>query len=262
MLKLSTPISFFAVMSGAHAASSQLHVQPDQAMGITNDIIQQLLAHEADDPNRPSHRKFLEKYGHTRIDELELDLANCVTTVDTLTLNGIPFVGPLREWTGMMIYTTKDIVEQQAARLKGCGGLHDRIDVQMILFLQLARSLEAMSATAGTPEALSKGCILTATAKLIRSLHRVLQGFKKTAMMNQRRTTSISGSSKQGVTPGSGTTAITTEVLPTASASNVGGGDFLSEDLFANWENWPQSDPSDFSDLFGDAFGWEPQEGL
>lgn len=114
-------VRFFAVMSGAHAASSQLHVQPDQAMGITNDIIHQLLAHEADDPKRPSHRKFLEKYGHTRIDELELDLANCVTTVDTLTLDGIPFVGPLREWTGMMIYTTKDIVEQQAARLKGWG---------------------------------------------------------------------------------------------------------------------------------------------
>lgn len=144
------------------------------------------------------------------------------------------------------------------------GGLHDRIDVQMILFLQLARSLEAMSASAGTPEALSRGCILTATAKLIRSLHRILQGFKKTAMMNQRRTTSVSAnSSKQSVTPGSGVTTATTEAAPPAAqAGNAGGQDFLTDDLFANWENWPQFDPSDFSDLFGDAFGWEPQEGL
>lgn len=108
-------------MSGAHAASSQLHVEPEQAMGVTNDIINQLLAHQADDPKRPSHRKFLEKHGHDRLDDLEHDLANWVTAVETLTLNGFSFVGPLREWTGMMIYTTKDIVEQQAARLKGWG---------------------------------------------------------------------------------------------------------------------------------------------
>jgi hypothetical protein len=108
-------------MNGAYAASQQLIVDPDQAMGIANDIISQLTSHHKDDPDRPSHRKFLEQYGHARIDELELDIAKFIAAADTLTLNGIQFVGPVRQWATLMLYTAKDIVEQQASRLKGWG---------------------------------------------------------------------------------------------------------------------------------------------
>jgi hypothetical protein len=191
-------------MYGAHAASNQRNVQADQAMEISNDIIKQLTSHTEDDPNRPSHRKFLEVHGHNRIDEQELDLANFVSAAESLTLNGIPFNGPIHTIASLILFAAKDITEQQASRLKGWRGLHDRIDVQMILFQECARRLEGMSASAGTPESLSKGCILTSTAKLIRSLHKILQGFKRTAMALQRK--SISESSKQNtpatVTPG------------------------------------------------------------
>jgi hypothetical protein len=47
----------------------------------------------------------------------------------------------------------------------------------------------------------------------------------------------------------------------------MGGGstewdDFLNDDMFANWDNWPQFNPADFSDLFGDIFNWDPANDL
>lgn len=148
----------------------------------------------------------------------------------------------------------------------------------------------------------------------MRSLHRILQGFKKTAMANQRRSasaaaagTSSTGSNKltPQITPGQSflfkysiyihmslsyhTRKITNDSLPvvgstdypdptdlsaTSSHTVMDGAvdislpsewdaDFLnSDDLFANWDNWPQFDPSDFSDLFQGVFDWEaPSEG-
>lgn len=149
---------FFAVMSATHTSNPQPSVQPTQALSISTSIISQLTAHTETDPSRPTHRIFLETHGRTRINELELDLANFVSAAETLSLNGVRFVGPARQVVTDVLFTAKDIVEQQAARLKGWGGLDDRVDVQMILFLEVARKLEGMSAQGGTPEALAKGC--------------------------------------------------------------------------------------------------------
>lgn len=90
-------------------------------MAISNDIIHHLTATTEDDPDRPSHRKFLEDYGSTRIYDQEIDLANFVTASDTLVLDGVPFVEPLRACTTSILGTAKEIVEGQAARLKGWG---------------------------------------------------------------------------------------------------------------------------------------------
>ena len=112
---------FFAVMCGAFAASNQLEVQPDQAIEIGDHIINQLTSHQEEDPNRPSHRKFLEEYGHNRMDELERVLSNFITSADSLVLDGILYVGPTRSMVSFLLFTCKDIVEGQAARLKGWG---------------------------------------------------------------------------------------------------------------------------------------------
>lgn len=112
---------FFAVMFGAHAASNQKAVQPSQAIEVSDHIITQLLAHKEEDPSRPSHRKFLEVYGHDRLDKLEAVLTNFITAADTLTLSGIPYVGTTRTMVSFLLFTCKDIVEGEAARLKGWG---------------------------------------------------------------------------------------------------------------------------------------------
>ena len=112
---------FFAVMFGAYAASNQKILQPSQALEVSDHIITQLLAHKESDPNRPSHRKFLEEYGHDRQDKLEAVLTNFINAADSLTLNDVPYVGPTRTMVSFILFTCKDIVEGEAARLKGWG---------------------------------------------------------------------------------------------------------------------------------------------
>ena len=118
---------FFAVMYGAFAANNQKSVQPDQAIEVSDHIIKQLLAHNEEDPTRPSHRKFLEEHGHDRMDKLEAVLSNFITAVDTLTINGIPYVASTRTTTSFILSTCKDIVEGEAARLKGWGKSIDHL---------------------------------------------------------------------------------------------------------------------------------------
>ncbi|KAK3704703.1 hypothetical protein LTR37_013677 [Vermiconidia calcicola] len=111
---------FFAVMHGAFAAS-QRTIRPDQAMEISDHIIGTLTAHTGGDPNRPDHRKFLEEFGTNHIDEQERVLSNFITVADSLRLKDVPYIGPTRHLVSFILFTCKDIVEGQAARLKGWG---------------------------------------------------------------------------------------------------------------------------------------------
>jgi hypothetical protein len=130
----------------------------------------------------------------------------------------------------------------------------------MILFNECARRLESMSATAGTEEAMAKGCILTASAKLIRSLHRIMQGFNRAAIaMNQRASRSTTESTKADLTPD--TDPLVLENV-TSSSSVSGSDSLLSDDLFADWENWPQFNPFDFGDLFPEVFNTDDASGV
>ena len=121
----------------------------------------------------------------------------------------------------------------------------------MILFHECARCLESMSATAGTEEAMAKGCILTASAKLIRSLHRILRGFNRAVALNPRASRSTTESTKADLTPDSDAFAVED---PISNSSTLGSDSLLSDDLFADWENWPQFNPFDFADLFPAVF--------
>lgn len=251
---------FFAVMHGAHAALQQQEgIRLDQAIEISEHIIKQLTLHDETDPDRPSHRKFLEDYGRDRQDELEKTLSKFINMADALSLNGVPYSGPSRNTVANLLAGCKDIVESNAARLKGWGGLHERVDIHMILFVETARRLENMSHTAGTREALNRGCILTAGAKLIRSLHRILQDFKKTLAENQRRSASAASSDpKQNPTP-SVTTPDSDSLAPAPTTSTLDSNleSMITDDLFIDWDQWPQFDSMDFSDLFGSDFNWD-----
>lgn len=69
--------------------------------------------------------------------------------------------------------------------------------------------------------------------------------------MNQRASRSTTESTKADLTPD--TDALVLENI--ASDSSTSGFDSLgSDDLFAEWENWPQFNPFDFADLFPEVF--------
>ena len=114
-----------------------------------------------------------------------------------------------------------------------------------------------MSSSAGTNEALASGCILTATAKLIRSLHRILQGFKTTLAASRRR--GAPASAKVKATPSSAKTGMERDgFVEFNNTSSSAWDSIMSDDLFSDWDNWPQFDAFDFPDLFGSALSGEP----
>ena len=242
---------FYAVMSAALVVSVHRAVEADDAIEVSDYIIDQLKAHHEGDPDRPSNRKFLETFGPGHDDQLAGVLSNFITAADSLTLDGIPYVGPKRRTGAWLNYYSKEICEGNAARFKGWGGLHERVGVQMILFSECARRLEGMSSSAGSEEALSRGCLLTATAKLIRGLHRIMQGWKRDVATNQRR--SASQSTKTDPTPPSALadTSAVPDFVDSSAWDRI-----VTDDLFADWDNWPSFDAFDFSDLFGDAVAW------
>ena len=69
--------------------------------------------------------------------------------------------------------------------------------------------------------------------------------------MNQRATRSTTEGTSADLTPGTDAVALESS----ASNSSMSGLERLvSDDLFADWENWPQFIPFDFADLFPEVF--------
>lgn len=149
---------FFAVMFGAYAASNQKSVQPNQAIEISEHVIKQLLDHDEDDPSRPSSRRFMEEHGHDRMDKLESVLSNFITAVDTLTINGIPYVASTRTVTSFILFTCKDIVEGEAARLKGWGEYIDSLPTKNYLLIRSFLSRWTTSSYRSTNDSLQRMC--------------------------------------------------------------------------------------------------------
>ncbi|KAK3645683.1 hypothetical protein LTR56_003716 [Elasticomyces elasticus] len=255
---------FFAIMAGVLDATKHASVQPDQALSIGDSIIAQLMAHQEGDPARTAHRRFMEQFGPSRVNDLEKILTDFITAADTLVLDGVQYVGQTRHTVGNILYTCKELVETNAAKLKGWGFLDERVDTQMILFVECARRLEGMSYEAGSEGAMARGCLFTATAKLVRSLHRILQGFKRALVLRGWQQQSLEGSERERESSGvpSSEAGVVSEGVDVGGAAE--GHDGNVEDQFADWDIWPHFnpfDPNDFSDLFGEGFAWDMVEG-
>ena len=128
-----------------------------------------------DDLSRQSGvRSFLELFGDPHIEALEKRLTDFINVATDLRLHGIPFVGPSSETAEDVMMACKMIVENNAVRIKIDGRLSLRVDVQLILFQEAARRLEAMEASGDSPDAVARGSVFAASARLIRSLHKIL----------------------------------------------------------------------------------------
>lgn len=100
---------FYAVMASALPGNS-VNIKPDEALQISNHIIDRLQEHPADDPNRSSIRRFLEEYGGNRMEELQKILTNFISVADGLALDNVPFIGPTRHIAASVLFTCKNIV--------------------------------------------------------------------------------------------------------------------------------------------------------
>lgn len=217
---------FLAVMSGAYPGD----FAPEDVTQVSEHIIDRLKI-----VDRHPVRVFLEQYGESRMDELEQLVTDFVGLTD-IELAGIPWAPPPRRTAAELLYTCKDMVENHAARVKGWGGFHPRVDTHLILFQEVARRLDGLARGA-----VDQGDLFAATAKLVRSLHGILSGWKR-----KLETESGSGS-RAGISSGA----------PSAP-SDLTPDDLTPDDLFGDWENWPQLESLDFADLLNAEldFSW------
>lgn len=188
---------------------------------------------------------FLDKYGGAREMRLEGILRKFVQACESLKLgNNVPFLPPPKHLPLRMLFHAKVLVENSAARMKGWGGLHPRIDEHLALFAACADKIEAMAAGGRSLNAaFSEGCVYAATSKFIRSLCSILLGWKATLAA---RSASMADGEFKG-TDGS-----------SASQDFIGGLEYLPEvdldfdELFGQWSNWPSIEMRDMGQLMPD----------
>lgn len=196
-------------------------------------------------------RAFIDTYADVHIDKVEQRLTDFINLASDVTLNGVPFIGHTRRISLAILLASKEMVENNATRLKRDGGLHPRADVQLILLQEAARRLEGMEAGDDKVEAIAKGSIVAASAKLIRGLHRIMWQWKT-------KSPGVSRPNDNFKQPAHAESLYET-AMPSSTEAFQGLTD--TENLFldgmlAEWTNWPQFDPMDVSSLFG--HGYDP----
>ncbi|KAL0261479.1 hypothetical protein SLS55_002909 [Diplodia seriata] len=230
-------------------------------------------------PPRPTPidiRLFLTRFGSHRMHDLERTLADFIAIASTGPDTNdddddndndiiVPFIPPLRAAAAEVLHRCKNVVENNAVRLKAGwdGGLHERVDTQLVLLEECARRLEGMEVDGeGDAQGVS---VCKASARLVRSLGRIVRGWRRGLVVEGRRR-------GRGREEGEATAAV--EAVGEVGAGGEGGGDgdgagdgmgkagaeldgLLGGDLFADWSNWPQMDAFDFSTLFADDSSWE-----
>lgn len=206
---------------------------------------------------------FMEKYGDRHITALEKRLTDFIHASTDVTLNGIPFVGPPRRTSTNILLVCKEILENNAVRIKLDGALHSRVSMQLILFENAARCLENMEADGGSPDAVARGSVFTACAKLIRSLHRIMWQWKRNYAAGghpkhacrpyatcdatcPQPTTSEGGSSADMCMNGLNGYALN----PWPQVDMGIGGQGEAGGIFSDWDLWPQLGLTEMSSLF------------
>ena len=143
----------------------------------------------------------------------------------------------------------KAIAENNAVRIKIDGSLHERVDMQLILFQEAARRLEAMEANGDTSDAIARGSVLAASAKLVRALHRVMWQWKRNYAIGK---TTLKQQQQQTTVDKAPSGPKNTVVVP-PNMNWVPGWhpeDPFADSLFDDWNNWSQLGPNDLSGLF------------
>jgi len=111
---------------------------------------------------------FMAEFGATTADELDKQLRDFAELCD-LRLVDVLYVPPTKTAASEVLHTAYLLVQQNAARLKGWGGLHDRIDTHITVMNECANRLDALASREG-----AEGKICLATASLVRDLKGIL----------------------------------------------------------------------------------------
>lgn len=235
---------FYGLMSGLHPrpTRSQLEardITPEDAMQVSSEIISSLTSRPGSRQEPGSMAAFLTKYGDARFARLERWLRDYISMARNLRLEGIPYYPPAVPTASNVLFICREMVENNATRLKGWGGLHPNVDVHILLFQDVAKSLLSMSpGHKAQREAVTKGCTFAAGAKLIASLEAILAKWRKSVAEKESKDTAAANAKE------------TEMPRPNHYVQDEG-----SSEL-DNWAQWPQAQDMDFATLFEEDANW------
>ncbi|CAK1367779.1 uncharacterized protein RHO25_013000 [Cercospora beticola] len=226
---------FFVVMDGSHTPTNDATtsdppaITTQHALETSDQIIHRLAGKTREQQVGDSRTMFLITHGEYRMQDLEMLLVNFVGTAD-LSIDGVPFVPSQHDSICHILFTCKDIMEENAARMKGWGGLHDRAAVQSMLIQNCASLMRNISQRerpgSNSLRAAREGCLWAGTARLLESLMKLLAQWRRwdtlgSALVERpmRRNGPDSESSRRSDEDG-----LAVDMMP--------------EDLFFDWELW------------------------
>jgi hypothetical protein len=232
---------FYALMSGLRPATgtqSRDTISPDQAVQVRSEIITNLkIKHDTlSDPT--SIASFISKYGDTRFARQEQILKDFVFAADSLSVNGIPYSPPPVPTVSLLLQSCREIVENNSTRLEGWGGMHPNVDVHLIMLQDVAQRLDNMDGMGGRADAIARGSIFASGARLVRSLCGIMAAWRKTIIEQEVKDAAAKGAETS---------------MP---EDFEGVGSFMSDDLLDDWNEWPQTEDLDFTELLADGLEW------
>ncbi|KAM0721091.1 hypothetical protein Q7P37_003377 [Cladosporium fusiforme] len=233
---------FYGLMSGLRPPGINRDVTPDEAMQVSSEIISNLKDKHDTLTDPTSVAAFIAKYGDPRFSRQEQILQDFIKTADHFRLGGIAYIPPAVPTVSVLLFACREIVENNATRLKGWGGLHPNVDVHLLLLQDVAKRLEGMDRMGGGSDAIAEGSIYASGAKLIKSLCSIVAGWRKTIAEQEVKDAAERGAEAEAE-----------RAMP---AEFDGVEMFLSGQLFDDWEEWPQVEDLDFSELLADGMEW------
>jgi hypothetical protein len=239
----------FAVMAASYL-QEHAHFDPSEITQLGEHIINHLKI----PPDISQVHAFMAELGATTADELEKQLRDFNELCD-LRLDDVTYVPPTKTAASEVLHTSYLLVQQNAARLKGWGGLHDRVDTHITVMDECANRLDALAGLEG-----AEGKICPATASLVRDLKGILAEWKRrlsepTAIELEAGTSArpSTTSASQLIDPRPATLP---SVPPPGETVHDQSSGSWATDMFATWEMWPQPEEIDFSQFID--FDYDP----
>lgn len=230
---------FYGLMSGLRPSGLQAReISPDEAVQVSSEIIINLKTKYDTLSDPTSIASFISKYGDPRFTRQEQILKDFIFTADSLSLNGIPYTPPSVPTVSFLLQGCREIVENNSTRLKGWGGMHPNVDVHLILLQDVAKRLDNMDSIGGGSVAIARGSIYASGAKLVRSLCGIMAAWRKTTIEQELKDVAARGAES---------------VMPDEFEDIDA---FQSDDLLNDWNEWPQTEDLDFSELLADGLDW------
>ena len=230
---------FYGLMSGLRPPGvTSREITPDEAVQVSAEIITNLKTKHDTLSDPASIASFIAKYGDPRFAREEQILRDFISAAESLSLNGVPYTPQPVPTVSLLLQTCREIVENNSTRLKGWGGMHPNVDVHLILLQDVAKRLDNMDGMGGGSNAIARGSIYASGAKLIRSLCGIMAVWRKKIIEQE-----VNDIAEKGF-----------EAWMPDEFEGVNA--FLSGDLLDDWNEWPQAEDLDFTELLADGLEW------